>query len=77
MRKNTLAIAVVLLGLLAVNPPVADAQQFFRIPRQIELCHLGIEPGDQGTLLLRPILALLHLLFHQYDYVGTCDVLPS
>lgn len=77
MRKNTLAIAVVLLGLMAVNPPAADAHQFPRIPPQIEICHLGVDGGDQGTLLLRPILALLHLLFHRYDYVGVCDILPS
>lgn len=71
MRRTTLAFALVLFGGLALNPPTADARGFKKIPRNVEICH--VELGSQETLILGPISAVLHLIFHRFDVVGPCD----
>lgn len=85
MTRTTLAVAVLLLTLFAIHPPVADAASIDAVAadarqasyssRWMAICHLDSE--SQGTLIVTPALAFLHLLLHPYDYYGVCDVLPS
>lgn len=76
MRIKSIAFATAVLALLlAVSPQAADAGHLPRLNSKVEICHL--DGDEQGTMEVSWIAALLHLFFHEHDYQGACDVLPS